>query len=79
MGFAVAVAVAEEGCAFGCVIWGGTRPRPSVFRGPPPAIPLRANEVSVRGLIIMIHADTNPGQSGRDRRRLKVFESQYNR
>ena len=27
----------------------------------PPAIPLRANEVSVRGLIIMIHADTNPG------------------
>ena len=62
MGFAVAAAVAEEGCAFGCVIWGGTRPfvRLSVEARLPPAIPLRANEVSVRGLIIMIHADTNP-------------------
>ena len=78
MGFAVAAAVAEEGCAFGCV-------NPSVRLSRearlPPAIPLRANEVSVRGLIIMIHADTNPGpgRSERPRRRLKVFESQYNR
>ena len=58
MGFAVAAAVAAEE--------GGMRVRlrdlgrdPSVA-SVPPAIPLRANEVSVRGLIIMIHADTNP-------------------
>ena len=64
MGFVATVVAAES----------PTRPRlresQETGSATPLAIPLPANEVSVRGLIIMIHADTNPG-------RLKVFESQY--
>ena len=78
MGFAVA-AVAEEGCAFGCVIWGGIRP--SVREGPIAAgDPVARKRGVCQG---PHHHDSRRHEPGagaeRPRRRLKVFESQYNR